>query len=266
MTPTRDHSHDRTGPEDLPRRLAGLAEVPLDAPVRASLRRAFQDGTLAEVGAPRRARWFTVGAAAAAILLFLWVQHLGPGLRWNVLESPDTLTVDGVVYGTTDALDRAVARGGVVEVPDAGSSLVLGMESSVVFELTPGSVLEVPSPTAGDEPLHLAVRQGELRALTGPAFAGRRLAVTTPDGRVEVTGTIFSVACDAGGTCVCVLEGRLRVGVDEADLETIPAGRRKVLYRDGRTAEVSEAAPPHVAGLEDFRAAWAGFVLAPPHP
>jgi len=192
------------------------------------------------------------------------VQHLGPGLPWDILEQPAGLAVDGVDYGAEDALDRALARGGVVQVPEGGRSLVVAVERTLVMEITPGSTVELPSPTAGRDPLHLRVDQGEVRALTGPDFQGRRLTVATPDGLVEVTGTIFSVACNQDGTCVCVLEGKLQVGADRADLQPVPAGKRKVMFRDGSPAKITDAAPPHIQGLETFRGVWAGAVRSRP--
>ena len=69
---------------------------------------------------------------------------------------------------------------------------------------------------------------------------------------IEVTGTVFSVVCDEGVTCVCVLEGKIRVGRDASDMEEVPAALRKVMFRDGRTPLIMESAPEHREGLEGF--------------
>jgi ferric-dicitrate binding protein FerR (iron transport regulator) len=68
---------------------------------------------------------------------------------------------------------------------------------------------------------------------------------------VVVTGTLLSVQCDTLGTCVCVLEGKARVGVDESDLEIVTPGLRKVMMRDG-TKEIIPVKPMHRDGVLDF--------------
>jgi ferric-dicitrate binding protein FerR (iron transport regulator) len=94
---------------------------------------------------------------------------------------------------------------------------------------------------------------GEIRFRSGPRFAPGRLVVHTPDGMAEVTGTLLSVQCDESGTCVCVLEGTVRVGTSRAALTAVAPGTRMVLPRAGEPA-VSPVAPPHADGARAFDA------------
>jgi len=53
---------------------------------------------------------------------------------------------------------------------------------------------------------------GEIRVTTGPSFPGAHLDVSTPVAAIEVSGTTFAVILEPHGTCVCVLEGTVKVG------------------------------------------------------
>ena len=88
--------------------------------------------------------------------------------------------------------------------------------------------------------------------LTGPRFRGGHLVVTTGEGAIEITGTLVSVFRDESVTCVCVHEGTASVGIDEADMEPIPAGKRKVMFADGSPSMVTDIAPPHRDHLIEF--------------
>jgi ferric-dicitrate binding protein FerR (iron transport regulator) len=92
---------------------------------------------------------------------------------------------------------------------------------------------------------------GEIRIKTGRDFPGSRLLVYTPEGITEIAGTLLSIQRSQGGTCVCVLEGIARVGVDEDDMQVIRPGSRKVMYSDG-TQEIISIEPTHRDGVLDF--------------
>jgi len=94
-----------------------------------------------------------------------------------------------------------------------------------------------------------------VRAVTGPAFHGARLAVETPEARVEVTGTTLAIICEPTGTCVCVLDGRVRVGTrGGAGMADVSAGRRRYVFSDGRPDESAAMRPNEHVALGEFRA------------
>ena len=66
-------------------------------------------------------------------------------------------------------------------------------------------------------------------------------------------GTIIAVYKGEGYTCVCVLEGTVRVGLDEADLEEIPHEMLKVMLGGAGQAFVTAIDLGHKAGLLTFR-------------
>jgi ferric-dicitrate binding protein FerR (iron transport regulator) len=87
------------------------------------------------------------------------------------------------------------------------------------------------------------LQSGEVRFVTGPRFRGARLTVATPEAQIEVSGTTLAVIRDSVSTCVCVLSGTVRIGPAEGAMETVPAGRRRALFRDGRTPHEMTLSP-----------------------
>jgi ferric-dicitrate binding protein FerR (iron transport regulator) len=93
---------------------------------------------------------------------------------------------------------------------------------------------------------------GEIRIATGPDFRGARLTIATPEARVEVTGTTLAVIREPAGTCVCVMQGNVRVGAGSGAMERIEAGRRIYVFNDGRPPERAEMRPTEVAPLGEL--------------
>jgi ferric-dicitrate binding protein FerR (iron transport regulator) len=54
---------------------------------------------------------------------------------------------------------------------------------------------------------------------------------------VEVTGTCFTLMCTDTGTCVCVLEGDVRVVDPIAGSNMVHGGKRKTMFRTGEAPE-----------------------------
>jgi ferric-dicitrate binding protein FerR (iron transport regulator) len=245
---------------DLERELRELPVPTADTAFRDRLRAAFVSGEIDRAADTGRIRALPVRrlAAAAAVLLAvglgLWLVNRGPRLELLAATGEGAIVVDGreIALSDPDAIDAALTPGAEVAVP-AGATLDLAVADTMALEIAGGTRMTLPSAYGRWFPSAAAgrVHSGEVRFASGPAFPGRTLRLATPDGIVVVTGTLLSVECGEGGTCVCVLEGVAKVGVDEADLEPVPPGRRKVMPRDGAAA-ISAIAPPHEAGIRQF--------------
>ena len=53
-----------------------------------------------------------------------------------------------------------------------------------------------------------------------------------PEVRVEVTGTTLAVIREPQGTCVCVLEGAVRMGGPREPMATVPHGHLRYVFGD----------------------------------
>jgi hypothetical protein len=196
-------------------------------------------------------------AAAAAILVVIITLSRGPALELAQVNIPAAVTVNGRSYDATDrpVLERALQPGAVV-VLAKGTELDLLDGDAVVYGLS-SATATLPQPVAGWQGAKTAecrLERGEIRVLTGPDFRGRRLLIETPEGVAEVSGTLLSVARDEIATCVCVHAGVARVGAHRGDLESVPAGKRRVMFADGRPPIITDIEPAHREGLIKFDA------------
>lgn len=257
-----DDTHER----ETASRIRELPAVQARAAFQAELKRAFASGALPapaeETRTPvpdrRRAWWWELRPLWAAVVLGML---LGAGAMLNrgpepvVIGHPGAgiVHVDGVAVDVTDPDAWSTLR--------AGSEIRTGAEGPVeilyaelaVLEIAPRTTVTLPASPGRwlGKSVDSRLDVGELRFMSGPRFVGNLLAVTTPEGRAEITGTTVSVQSDSTGTCVCVLSGHVRVGVDEADMEIIPPGFRKVMPRDGEPHR-SPVKAMHEAGVRRF--------------
>jgi len=265
---------DRQQPPDhedrIARRLRALPDVDASAAFRERLRAEFVSGDIRErtsegASDPRETsgasrplrrwrRWAIPPAIAAGlVILFVWLNR-APSLEVLAVSGRGEIRVGDRSFPVSDrpALEAAVRPGVEVAVPP-GARLDLRVAGIALYEITGGTRLTLPD-TPGrwiGRDISARIQAGELRLKTGPGFAGCRLRVVTPEGLVEITGTLLSVQCDAGGTCVCVLSGTAHVGVDESDLEPVKPGFRKIMLRDG-TRKIIPVKPMHRDGVLDF--------------
>lgn len=235
-----------------------LAPARPDADFRARLGQAFVSGEIArEVPrvVPIRPRTWPVwalAAAAALLVVFLFSRDQSDATAFIVTSVDATGSIESV---DAEPIPMSELRAGSTTLP-AGADVLVG--SGAVELLLPGLVAiranpgSLRLPTTVDGPLEFTVAKGEVLFVTGPDFPGRRILVHTPEGRVEVVGTAFAVYRDDAVTCVCVLEGEALVGVDEADLQPIPPGKRKVMHADGKPSEILDIVPAHRAGIVEF--------------
>ena len=250
---------------DIRRLVKNLPPVEADPAFRDRLRSSFATGRIdesREYKAPAREgtavlrwlRWAVPAAAAAVVLLTIFAVNTAPSLRILAVTGSGDARLDGraVALSDLDALAAGVRGGADVEIP-AGANLDLVVNDVVLFEVTGGTHMTIP-PAPGKwfaRAVACSLFVGELRVKTGKNFPGSELQVFTPEGIVEITATMLSIQRDAGGTCVCVLEGVALVGVDERDMEPVKPGFRKVMASDGAST-IIPVLPLHRDGVLDF--------------
>jgi hypothetical protein len=248
-------------PDDDPMagRLSEMPDAESDPRFREALRAAFIRGEFEarrEIVRSPIIRWPWVGLAIAAGLLLLAVGLLNRGPAWRVADATgsEPVRIDGRSFAADEhgRIAGALRAEAHLEVP-TGGRLDLEWPDGALFEVTGGTRMTLP-----DRPgrwfgraVSCSVFVGEVRLKTGPDFPGRTLRIYTPDGMVVVTGTLLSVECDEGGTCVCVLEGTAMVGVDRERLDPIDPGFRKIMLKDG-TVDIIPVKRMHQEGLLDF--------------
>ena len=161
---------------------------------------------------PRATAWFTWrwAAAATAILLVIAFAFVNQGPDWRVMTAEGTgrAIVNGEPLSDARDLERALRRGGQVNVPE-GSQLTLLLPGTLLVQVAPGSEVTLAAPSGRwiGKTMKASVIRGEARLMTGPGFSGRVMTIETPVGTTVLTGTLVSVVTDGTFTCVCVAEG-----------------------------------------------------------
>lgn len=255
----------------------GLPRPTADADFRARLKREFAQGALPGADQPtdedpavvvrpaasiwRRVAW-AAAAAAAAVALAMFATNPRPGPATLAVAGVGTVTVDGHAVDTdhVGSLNALLHAGARVAVSD-GVTLDLRYPGTMAWRLEPGTTAVLPAAPGRwwGRSIRCEVEVGETGLRTGPDFPGAHLAIATGEGAAIVTGTLVSVYRDAEVTCVCVQEGEVRMEDADGDpLGAVPAGKRTVLFRDGRPPLIDDAiAPPHQKHLLEFDSACA---------
>ena len=239
---------DPPGPptSELERARAAVRGLPVpdaDPAFRARLKGDFVAGRIGRpaslvLAARDRARvaWLAWAAIPAAAALVVAVGILDQPPPWRLMASAGAqpATADGQPLGPAAGAERMLRAGALVRVPK-GSAVMLASAGRIAIELMPGTEMILPAPPGRwiARSGHARVTGGEVRITTGPAFRGARLTIETGEARLEATGTTFAVLCLPVGTCVCVYEGRVRVGAKRGAMEGVPAGRRREIFSDG---------------------------------
>jgi hypothetical protein len=259
-----DRPKDHMDDESIASGIGKLPGVEADPAFRDRLRSAFVSGELDAKGAPEPGRpsqrsglrWWhwLVPATAVAVAAALFVLNPGPPLRVASMPEEGYVRIAGAPIQLIDTgkLNDALVPGASVALPP-DETLDLVADGTVLYEVVGGTRMTLPA-TPGrwfSRAPTCSLFAGEIRMKTGAQFAGASLRVYTPDGMVVVTGTLLSIQSDAGGTCVCVLEGTAEVGINEADLQPVPPGNRKIMLKDG-TVEIIPVKPMHRDGVLDF--------------
>ncbi|MEO5987646.1 MAG: FecR family protein [Candidatus Eisenbacteria bacterium] len=233
--------------------LLALPQAEADSHYRAQLRARFTQGDfktqpdmVVHMPALQRAAWVTPLLAVAACLV-LAVMTFNQAPAWQVTRARGAgavLVGNRIVpLSSTAMLSAALAHGGRVRLP-AGGELELVAPGNMAMSLAEGSEVVIPRAPGRwfARSVHADVRSGEAFITTALGFHGSHLTVSTPEATVEVVGTTFAVLRHPEGTCVCVMEGRVRVGAVGEPMVEVGAGLRRFCYPHG-SARASESAP-----------------------
>jgi hypothetical protein len=222
-----------------------------DVAFRARLRQEFTSGQIGgQRGLQIERPWYARGAlwapVAAGILLAAFVvANRGPD--WQVLATGGSgaIIVDGVTYssgegdlqGHREPMTERLRRGGRVQLL-GGQSLDLVVPGVLALSLSPGADVTLSAAPNRWFPrdMNVAVARGNSYFSTGRRFHGAHLDVRTAEGSARAVGTSFAVLCGVGETCVCVMEGRVKVALGHAPVANgvdVPQGMRRVLHGDG---------------------------------
>jgi hypothetical protein len=158
---------------------------------------------------PRALGWAlacTVGIAACSVLLYRMYFEVPPGVRAEVQS------IDGSAYLVSDAGDRRLLPGANLQ---EGQHLRTGGGSRAVLRLADGSTIEVNERSvlgvgARGHNVTVSLDDGAVIVQAAKRTSGH-LYVRTPDCRVAVTGTVFSVDSGIKGSRVAVLQGNVQV-------------------------------------------------------
>lgn len=247
----------------------GLAPPRADAAFRERLKRDFMAGRIGErralvlpVAWHRRPLWrlALVPATLALLVVAVWMTDRGPGWTVMAARGEGTVVVDGAPV-PREALAGRLRPGARLAVLD-GAEVDLASRAGLVVQVTEGTEFTLPE-TPGRwfrREVTAAVRHGEIRITTGPAFQGSRLRVDTPEAEIEVTGTTLAVICEPAGTCVCVHDGVVKVGARGGSMEPVTDGRRRFVFNDGRAPESAGIRPTEISKLGAFRESGRSFL------
>jgi hypothetical protein len=172
--------------------------------------------------ARRRVAWhpqtlgLAVASAFALLITFLFVYkaywQVPPGVRAEVQS------IDGSAYRISDRGDRQLSAG---ETLGEGETLRTSRGGHAVLRLTDGSKVEVNERSvvgvgAKGHDMTVVLENGAVIVQAAKRTSGH-LYVKTPDCRVAVTGTVFSVDSGLKGSRIAVLQGSVHVlheGID----------------------------------------------------
>ena len=185
---------------------------------------------------PRQVRSAAVGvflavavATIAVVLVVRWHDDTIPVLETatSISTPVHLLLVSGVspAEATVAEIGDSVVDGGEWAVERG--QLALSIDRSVTLFLQSHSRVRVGRDDASRIAAELV--HGQIVVHKDPQWGGPGLVVTTPAGKVVVTGTRFSVAVTDDETVVRVYEGTVRVEEDGYDPREIAAGESSIL-------------------------------------
>lgn len=222
--------------------LQALQRPQPDPAFRARLRHEFVSGRVGRrrgltFGRPWFLRAFAlVPAAACALVLVVLAGNRGPDWRVKGASGDGNVVVDGTVYASNDVarVGAALRRGGHVRVEGAVTLDLVAPGIAAIALAPDAEVILSPAPNRWwSRTMSTRVTAGNAYFSTGRAFHGAKLDVSTPHAQVRAVGTSFAVLCAPFGTCVCVMEGHVRVGrlgMAPGDGVDVPEGMRRIVH------------------------------------
>lgn len=154
-------------------------------------------------------------------------------------------TVEGSVRFRSGAAERTLTAKQAIS---AGALMLEGETSAVQVRFADGTLVTLSGPAeaslAEDPQKHVRLRHGLLTAEVQPQPAGAPMIVETPTARIEVLGTVFTLAAEAEQTRVSVDAGRVRVErLVDGKTQEVPAEQSWVasLDRSDNAPLVSQA-------------------------
>lgn len=182
---------------------------------------------------PRAVGWsLACGFALAVVSLFLYQAYwrVPPGVRAEVQS------IDGSVYRISGASDRLLAAGDTISESE---EVRTGGGAHAILRLADGSTVEVSERSvlafgARGRSMTLNLDNGAVIVQAAKRASGH-FYVKTPDCRVAVTGTVFSVSSGIKGSRVAVLQGDVRVL--RAGMETMIQAGDQVTTSDNLSPE-----------------------------
>ena len=181
--------------------------------------------------------WISASAIALLVTFFFVYKaywQVPPGVRAEVQS------IDGAAYRISDTGDRRLSPGdqlgeGETLRTTAGGHAVLQLGDGSTIEVNERSVVGV---SARGHDMTVMLENGALIVEAAKRTSGH-LYVKTPDCRVAVTGTVFSVHSGLKGSRVAVLQGS--VHVLHAGIDTLATAGNQVTTNDNLSPEpVSE--------------------------
>ena len=244
--------HDLTPSERATRdAVRGLGSPRAGAAFRNRLRFEFVSGRIGRRhGLPSPRPWFARGwllapLATGVLVVALLAANRGPDWRVVSADGNGRVLVDGVAFAATDSAGIAarLLRGGRVSLQGAVTLDVVA-PGVTALSLAPGA--DVTLSAAANRwwwrGMSAQIIKGDAYFSTGRTFHGAHLDVRTPQATVRAVGTSFAVLCEAFGTCVCVMQGRVTVGGEAmvpGEGVEVPQGMRRVIHVD----QVAETLP-----------------------
>ncbi len=182
---------------------------------------------------PQKAAWALASAATlmvACLFVYKAYWQVPPGVRAEVQS------IDGTAYRISDKGDRQLLPG---EMLGEGDTLRTSGGGHAVLRLTDGSTVEVNERSvvavgARGNNMTVALENGAVIVQAAKRTSGH-LYVKTPDCRVAVTGTVFSVNSGLKGSRVAVLEGA--VHVLHAGMDTLTTAGNQYTTNDNLSPE-----------------------------
>jgi hypothetical protein len=234
------------------RTLSRARSLLIEAHIRdcSACRRRFKGGSGATVldwSAPKARRVFAwhpqvfgwASASAIALMVTIFFVYRA---YWQVPPGvcAEVQSIDGAAYRISDTGDHRLSPG---ETLGEGEILRTSGGGHAVLRLTDGSTIEVNERSvvgvgARGHDMTVSLENGAVIVQAAKRTSGH-LYVKTPDCRVAVTGTVFSVNSGLKGSRVAVLQGS--VHVLHAGIDTLAAAGNQVTTNDNLSPEpVSE--------------------------